>query len=136
MLESLSVSTLLPAPPERVYRAWLDSQAHTDFSGGVAIIDPEPGGHFSAWDGYIHGANLELDPPRRILQSWRTSDFPEESPDSQLEVVLEEQAGGTLLTLRHSGIPEGQAAEYEQGWLDFYFAPMKAYFAANDGGDG
>lgn len=30
---------------------------------------------FEAWDGDIQGKNIELDPPKRILQLWRTSEF-------------------------------------------------------------
>jgi uncharacterized protein YndB with AHSA1/START domain len=40
MLESLNLSTFLPASPERVYRAWLDSQEHTNFTGSPAQVDP------------------------------------------------------------------------------------------------
>jgi hypothetical protein len=37
--------------------------------------------------------------------------------------------GGTRITFRHTDIPEGQSARYEQGWIDHYFRPMKEYFA-------
>ena len=56
--------------------------------------------------------------------AWRTTEFPLDSPDSRVEVLLDKEAGGTRLTLMHSEIPEGQADEYLQGWKDFYFAPM------------
>jgi uncharacterized protein YndB with AHSA1/START domain len=129
MSESLKVSTVLPASPEKVYTAWLDSEAHGRFTGGKAEIDPTVGGAFTAWDGYIQGVTLELEPFRRILQSWRTDDFPAGSPDSRLEVLLEAVEGGTRITLVHTEIPDGQSAEYKQGWLDYYFAPMGEYFS-------
>jgi uncharacterized protein YndB with AHSA1/START domain len=129
MSESFSVSTILPASPERIYKAWLDSTEHGLFSGGLAEISPEVGGAFTAWDGYIKGVTLELTPFSRILQSWRAEDFPEGAEDSQIEVILEEVHGGTRLTLVHSNIPDGQAADFKQGWLDYYFTPMNAYFS-------
>ena len=113
---------------ERIYKAWLDSTEHGDFTGSPAEIDPKIGGSFSAWDGYIEGVTLELAPYHRILQSWRADDFPPEASDSRLEVLLEVVPEGTRLTLVHSNIPDGQAAEFKQGWEDFYFTPMKAYF--------
>lgn len=69
-----------------------------------------------------------LEPGRRIVQSWRTSDFEATDPDSQIEVLLEEVPDGTKITLRHTGIPDGQSG-YEQGWRDNYFDPMREYFS-------
>ena len=103
-------------------------QQHAGFTGGAAEIDPAVGGAFTAWDGYIQGKTLELEPFSRILQSWRTTDFPAGSADSLLEVRLAEAEGGARITLVHTGIPDGQAAEYRQGWEDYYFAPLKEYF--------
>jgi activator of HSP90 ATPase len=34
---------------------------------------------------------------------------------------------GTLLDFTHTGIPEGEEASFEQGWLDNYWGPMKAF---------
>ena len=128
MPENMTLSTIVPASPEKVYRAWLDSAGHAAVTGSPASIDGQVGGKFTAWDGYIEGTTLELNPFSRIVQSWRTSEFPAGSPDSRLEVLLEEAGGGTRLTLVHSNIPDGQAEEYRQGWEDFYFSPMVAYF--------
>ena len=83
---------------------------------------------FSAWDGYIFGTTLELTPNQRIVQAWRTSEFPEDAPDSHLEILLEEVAGGTKITLTHSNMPEDQVSSYRQGWEEFYFKPMKKFF--------
>lgn len=128
MLETIQLSAILPASPEQIYRDWLSSTGHTAFTGSPAEVDPAVGGRFTAWDGYIAGTNIELEPYRRILQAWRTSEFPTGSPDSRLEVLLEAVEGGTRLTINHSHIPEGQGAMYAQGWQDFYFSPMRAYY--------
>jgi len=128
MLETIQLSATFPASPEQIYRDWLSSTGHTAFTGSPAEVDPAVGGRFTAWDGYIEGTNIELEPYRRILQAWRTSEFPTGSPDSRLEVLLEAVEGGTRLTINHSHIPEGQGASYAQGWQDFYFTPMRAYY--------
>jgi uncharacterized protein YndB with AHSA1/START domain len=114
-LESIRVSAVLPASPERIYQAWLNSAEHAAFTGSAADIDPKVGGHFTASDGYIEGTTLELEPSRRIVQSWRSSDFPVGCGDSRLEVLLDGTEGGTTVTLVHSDIPEGQGAMYERG---------------------
>ena len=134
MPDSIEVSTILPVHARRLYRDWLDSARHSAFTGGSAEIDPKVGGKFTAWDGYIQGTTLELEPDRRIVQAWRSSDFPPDSPDSRLELTLEEIEGGTQLTLAHNNIPEGQGPAYEEGWLQNYFEPMQTYyFALEDG---
>lgn len=128
--ESLRLSDVIPADPQRIYDAWLDGEEHGAFTGGgEASVEPGIGGRHTAWDGYIEGRTLELQPGRRLVQSWRTSEFPEGSPDSRLEVLFEPAEGGTRVTIVHTGIPAGQAVRYEGGWVDYYFAPMKEYFS-------
>jgi len=61
-------------------------------------------------------------------QAWRTSEFPNDSPDSYLDVLLERVAEGTKLTLTHRDMPALQIDSYRQGWEDFYFKPMREYF--------
>ena len=128
MASSFTLSVRLTAKPEAVYRAWLDSHEHAAFTGSPAKIDSRVGGTFSVWDGYITGRTDVLEPPSRIVQSWRTTEFPEEAPDSRVEIILKGIPSGTQLTLKHSQIPEGQAEEYKQGWKDYYFSPLTAYF--------
>ena len=128
MLDSFEISTVLMSSAQRVYEAWLSSNEHGAMTGGGARIDPVVGGKFSAWDGYISGTTLELEPYHLIVQNWRTIEFPADAPDSRLEIWLEESAVGTRLTLKHSNIPTGQGSNYESGWASNYFDPMKDYF--------
>ena len=69
-----------------------------------------------------------MEPSRRIVQKWRTADFPDDSQDSTVEIILEKVEKGTKIVLIHTEIPEGQKNDYKQGWKDFYFNPMKDYF--------
>lgn len=128
MLEAIELSTVLPATPRKLYTAWLSSTEHTAMTGGQASIEPGVGGKHYEWDGYIWGQNLELEPFKRIVQSWRSAEFPEGSQDSRLEVRFEAVKGGTELTLIHSAMPEGQGESYRDGWDENYFQPMKKYF--------
>ena len=130
MAEQLKMTTVINASPRKVYAAWLDPRAHSAFTGSKATGGSRVGDAFTAWDGYILGVHLELEPGRRIVQSWRTSDFPPGSEDSRLEIVLLEVAGKTRLTLTQSNIPDGQAEQYREGWEDFYFAPLAKFVAA------
>ena len=128
MARNLKLSITITADPNAVYNAWIDSKKHTEMTGSEAIIEPRINGRFTAWDGYIEGTTVELEPNKRIVQTWRTTDFPPDSPDSTIEVLLEAVENGTRLTLIHTDIPEGQSNDYKKGWKDFYFDPMRRYF--------
>ena len=78
---SYTLSTVIPASPAEIYRAWLDSVAHSEMTGGEATMSDQVGADVSAWDGYITGRNLELVPGERIVQSWRTTEFDDEFED-------------------------------------------------------
>ena len=129
MKNGFKISAVIPAKPEEIYKAWLSTKGHTAMTGSTAKVTGRVGGKFSAWDGYIFGKTLELTPNKRIVQAWRTSEFPDDAPDSHLEISLEEVKGGTKVTLTHTDMPPDQVADYKQGWQDFYFTPMKGYFA-------
>lgn len=117
----------IPATPQAVYDALIDSAKHSEFTGGGASIEPHVGGKMSAWDGYIWGEFIELDPPKRIVQSWRTTEWPDGFDDSRLEFTMEPISAGTRLTMIHTNVPASQAPDYEMGWTEHYWEPLKAY---------
>lgn len=122
-----TVSDVIPASPDEIYSAWLSTDGHTEMTGGEAHASDDPGAEFDAWDGYISGKNLELEPGKRIVQSWRTSQFEAGEPDSQIELTLEAVDGGTRVTLHHTSVPD-DGDHYRTGWQDHYFDPMKGFF--------
>jgi uncharacterized protein YndB with AHSA1/START domain len=128
MPDAFRITSMVPGLPERVYAAWLDSGAHTAFTGKTAKIDPSIGGKFVVLDGYIHGRTVDLLPGRRIVQTWRTKEFPHSAHDSRLEIQFESAEGATRVTILHSLLPEGQGERYKKAWTDRYFHPMRGYF--------
>ena len=128
MKNEFTLIVTVHAKAETIYKAWLSTEGHSAITGSPAKVDGTVDGDFAAWDGYIQGMFLELEPNRRILQAWRTAEFPSEAEDSLVEILLEEELGKTKLTLKHWNIPDGQVESYKTGWEDFYFKPMKVYF--------
>ena len=123
------ISDVIPATPEEVYHAWLNSEEHGDMTGGSAQVSDIVGEPFESWDGYIQGKNLELESPKRILQSWRTSEFEDSEGDSLLEILFKPEGKETRVIIHHSNLPK-HGMQYKQGWVDSYFIPMKEYFSA------
>jgi uncharacterized protein YndB with AHSA1/START domain len=130
--DSFSVSEVIPAAPDRIYSAWLDAALHSAFTGDAATIEPFVGGRHTAFDGYAEGTTIELVPGRRIVQTWRSKEFPDGSPDSRVEITLEETLGGTVVTIMHSEVPSGHAEQYRDGWVKYYLEPLKTFFDDDD----
>ncbi len=127
MTIEFTVSAIIPASPKTIYDAWLDSNGHTKMTGSPAHATSTVGDSFDAWDGYISGKNLELEPAKRIVQSWRGASYKDTDEDSQIAVVFEEVDGGTMVTATHANVPDDQAS-HEPGWTTHYFEPMQKYF--------
>lgn len=127
MSETITCSAIIPAAPERVYEAWLDAKAHTAMTGAHAT--DEGNGQFTAWDGYISGRTVSAVPHEKIVQAWRTTEFPDDAPDSMLTITFTADEGGsTRVSLVQENVPDGQGASYRKGWDEFYFGPMQKYF--------
>ena len=126
---TIELSVDLPVMTSVLYKAWLDSEQHTAMTGGEAVVSDKVGDSFTAWDEYISGRNLELVPDTKIRQSWRTADFPEDQPDSELELAFIPTDTGTRIVLRHSNLTDADE-HYKAGWEQHYFEPMAVYFAS------
>jgi uncharacterized protein YndB with AHSA1/START domain len=120
---------IIAATPDEVYGAYMDAKIHSKFTGSRASISPRVGGRMAAWGGYITGKNLELARGRKIVQEWSTTEWPEGYPPSILTITLRKAGDGTELTMVHSRVPRSQMKEYADGWKEWYWNPLKEYFA-------
>ncbi|MCX6013381.1 MAG: SRPBCC family protein [Chloroflexi bacterium] len=114
----------LKANPHAVYEALMDSAKHSQFTGDKAIISREVGGKFTVWGDYIEGTNLELVADSKIVQSWHASDWPE-GHYSTVTYSMEKTKTGTRLTFTQLAVPDEFYDDIKQGWLDFYWTPLK-----------
>lgn len=127
---------ILECEPDVVFKSWLDSKLHGEMlaSPGEATIEAKVGGTFSIWDGAITGTTLEIDEAKRhILQNWRY-DYDDWSTDapSKLSITFTPHGDGqTLVQILHTELPENHVKELTEGWNQYYWAPMKEYFANN-----
>jgi uncharacterized protein YndB with AHSA1/START domain len=141
---TIFASVEIAVPPERVFRA-LTTEEVAKWWGSAELyrttrfeIDLRAGG---AWrsegigaDGtpfHVGGKVLELDPPRKLVQTWQPS-WEAEAPATTLTYLLEAIEGGTRVTLRHSGFgarrescqSHGNGWERVLGWLKNHVAPQ------------
>ncbi len=127
MTKTIRQSVSLRSPPHAVFEALLDSRRHSDFTGDRARISRKVGGTFSTFGGYASGKNLKIERDKVLVQSWRTTDFEDEEPDSTITFRFSKEGKGTRLSFVQSGVPDRLAADLAQGWRDFYWGPLKAY---------
>jgi activator of HSP90 ATPase len=104
----------------------MDSRKHARFTQAKARISRKVGGKICAFDGHVDGTNLELVPDKKIVQSWRGSDWPK-GHYSRATFLLKKAKSGTRLVFTQSGVPEDQYHPISQGWRDYYWGPIKAF---------
>ncbi|MBI3841342.1 MAG: SRPBCC domain-containing protein [Thaumarchaeota archaeon] len=126
--ETIRQKVLIDATPEEVYEAYVDPKKHTAFTGSAATGSPKVGGKFTAWGGYIEGRFVELKEGRKIVHEWKTTEWPAGYPQSLVTLTLKLKGRRTELTMVHSKAPSEQAESYADGWVEFYWEPMKKYF--------
>jgi activator of HSP90 ATPase len=124
MSKSIRQSVTIKASPHAVYEALMDPKKHGDFTGGEAKISRKVGGKFSISGGDIQGENLELVPDQKIVQSWRYSDW-EPGVYSRATFALKAVGDKTKLTFTQSGVPDEHYEDIKQGWIDYYWGPIK-----------
>lgn len=127
MAHTIVKTFTLQATPEQVYDALMDSALHTRLTGSRAEIGSQVGDRFSAYNGYITGENLELEPGKKIVQTWHASDW----PAGHVSTILFEfhtVKNGTRVSFRHANIPAKHLGAIKKGWEEYYWEPLKAMF--------
>lgn len=124
-MKTIRQSVTFKAPPHEVYEMLMDSRKHTRFTSAKARINRNIGGKFSAYDGYCSGKNLALAKDKKIVQSWRSSDWQPTDHYSKATFALKTVKGGTRLTFIQTGVPDNHYESIKQGWIDHYWTQMK-----------
>lgn len=115
---------IFKASPHEIYEMLIDSRKHSKFTGSKASISRAVGGKFSVFDGGLSGVNLELVTDKRIVQSWRLSEWTE-GYFSKATFSLVEIKGGTRLNFTQTDVPVESYEDVLQGWHEYYWKPMK-----------
>jgi uncharacterized protein YndB with AHSA1/START domain len=111
------------ATPERVFQALAGSEV-TEWWVRPGVFDTREwtgearvGGRWRAsgvgggGPYVLEGEFLEVDPPHRLVHTWRPGGAPPTAPTTTVTYLLEPVQGGTRVTLRHSGFAARQVCE-------------------------
>ena len=133
----------IDASPETVWQFLVDPEKAARWMGQAATLDPRPGGvyHVEVIPGHTaSGEFVELDPPRRLVQTWGWEpgeDGPRSVPpgSSTIEIELTADGDGTLLRFTHSDLRDTAAADsHAHGW-DHYLPRLAIAAAGGDPGE-
>ena len=121
-MKPIEKSYLIRAAVPRVWQALVDPLVIEQWGGEPVTMDDNPGTEFRLWGGDIHGKNVEVVPEKRLVQEWYGGDWP---APSIATFTLEDDHGGTLLTLHHIGVPDDSSADFDEGWDLYYLGAIK-----------
>ena len=117
------------ASPHDVFELLMDSKKHSSFTGSKASISRSKGGKITAYDGYIEGKNIEIVKDKKIVQQWRGSDW-KEGAFSTAEFKFSRKGKGCELVFTQKNVPDENYTSIKQGWIDYYWNPIKEYLAS------
>jgi uncharacterized protein YndB with AHSA1/START domain len=110
--------------PERLWEAITDAEMRQKYNFGVGVTsDWTPGSryeavHEAAGVAISEGENLEVDPPRRLVQSFNAlwSDDVKAAGASRVTWEIEPVGDSCRLTVTHDQLPEDANPELYGGW--------------------
>ena len=129
---------LIDAKPETVFAFFIDPAKMIKWKGIRATMDARPGGIYrvqiNAQD-VASGSYVEIQPFDRIVFTWgwEGSDSPLPPGGSTVEVTFTPASNGTLLRLRHYGLPSPLYNMHVDGW-DYFLPRLHAAAEGKDPG--
>lgn len=128
----LTIERLLPAPPDRVFDAWVNPETLVKWWGPEGFTTPEhtldvrPDGRWRtvmrAPDGVDHivsGVYRTIDRPERLVFSWAWEDKAgKRGHESEVEITFTLAGAGTHLVLVHRQIADQDSCDrHRAGWI-------------------
>lgn len=125
MCKTIKQKVKFRAPPDRVYEFLADSKQHALLTGRKADISRKVGGTFSTQNGHVTGINVDMVPGTRLVQAWRTKEFPKGIFSMAAFQFTRTKSGGTELVLTHRGVPKNLIPKIERDWKMLYWQKLR-----------
>jgi uncharacterized protein YndB with AHSA1/START domain len=128
----------IDAPPEVIFKFFVDPEQMIRWKGVEATLDPRPGGIYRVnvtGADIVRGEYVEVSPNERVVFTWgwEGEGNPVPSGSSTVEITLVPDGATTLVRLRHHGLPGGPEDRHAEGW-EHYLARLAAAAAGRDAG--
>ena len=116
---------------EEMYQTFTDPQRLAAFTRAPPRVfeGAKPGGKFAIFDGNVSGEFVKLEPPKKIVQTWRLAQWPEGHTSSQ-EIVFDQNDVDHVTNMRvtWTGVPVGQEEVVKRNWEGYYIRSIKQTF--------
>jgi uncharacterized protein YndB with AHSA1/START domain len=114
----------IEARPDTVFAFWTDPAKMARWMGRDIRLDPRPGGELRIdynGEDIARGEFIEVDAPTRIVLTWGWEASGDATPPgmSTVEVDFVPDGTGTIVRLRHTGLPTGAVEGHAVGWDQF-----------------
>lgn len=142
---AVEVSQRVEGTPEVVFPYFTEPEKYCLWQGIEAELDPRPGGVYRLT--FVPGLDVEgeylvVDPPHRLVFSWgwRGPELPLGMADvpprsTTVEITLVPDGDGTIVTVRHTGLPSNAAIGFHDfGWGGVYLPRLAIVRAGGDPG--
>jgi uncharacterized protein YndB with AHSA1/START domain len=142
---SVELEHRVSGSPDEVFDYFTDPEKYRRWQGQKADLDPRPGGLYQvtvAPDVRIRGKYVAVERPRRVMMTWGFESILEiprglaQVPpgSSTVEFSFEPDGDGTIIRVRHTGLPSDEAREAHQlGW-DAYVSRLATVTQGADPG--
>lgn len=127
MCKTIKQTVKFKASPQTIYDLLVDPKKHSAFTKHAAKNGKKIGTPFTSYSGFVRGLNVDLAPGKRVVQAWRTKDFPIGIFSMATFNLKKSGKGATELTLIHRGVPKELIPITEKAWRDYYWARIKSY---------
>ena len=111
----------IAARPETIFPFLTDASKMTRWQGRSVTLDARPGGVYRCVisdQNTASGAFVAIEPPHRVVYTfgWEGEGNPVPPGSSTVEITLTADGDGTILRLRHSGLPVEAREPHGHGW--------------------
>ncbi|UKZ80990.1 hypothetical protein TrVFT333_008757 [Trichoderma virens FT-333] len=116
---------------EELYQTFVDPQRLAAFTRAPPKVfeGANPGSKFELFDGNVSGEYLELEKPKKIVQSWRLNQWPA-GHYSKLNIEFDQNDIDhvTVMRVTWEGVPVGQEDVTKRNWGEYYVRSIKQTF--------
>jgi uncharacterized protein YndB with AHSA1/START domain len=128
----------IDAPPDVIFKFFVDPEHMVRWKGVEATLDPRPGGVYRVNVTGTHvarGEYVEVSPNERVVFTWGWEGEGNPVPPgaSTVEITLVPDGASTIVRLRHHGLPGGPEDRHAEGW-EHYLARLAVAAAGGDAG--
>ena len=114
----------IAARPETIFPFFTDPEKMVRWKGTSASLDPAPGGLYQVnvtGRDIARGEYVEVTPFSRVVFTWgwEGEGNPVPPGSSTVEITLSPDGDGTIVRLRHYGLPAEERAEHLEGWAHY-----------------